>query len=100
MSHNCLNNITVTSNEETIINDIIADIPSDAIITFRNVNEVRFTYTTQLLPDTDWLTALHTKFPSYEIKNEWISKSGKSGSWICTKDNISVLEWDDPTFAK
>lgn len=100
MSNQCLNNITVTLNEGAIMNDIIADIPSDAIVTFRDVKEVRFTYTTSLLPDNDWLTSLRNKYPSCEIKNEWISKSGKSGSWIGTKDNISVLQWDDPMYAK
>ena len=100
MSNQCLNNITVTSSEEATIIEITDDIPSDAIVTLRNVKEVRFTYTTSLLPDTDWLTSLRNKYPSCEIKNEWISKSGKSGSWIGTKDNISVLQWDDPMYAK
>ena len=100
MSNQCLNNITVTSSEEATIIEITDDIPSDAIVTLRVVKEVRFTYTTSSLPDTDWLASLRNKYPSCEIKNEWISKSGKSGSWIGTKDNISVLQWDDPTYAK
>lgn len=100
MSNQCLNNITVTSSEEATIIEITDDIPSDAIVTLRDVKEIRFTYTTSSLPDTDWLTSLRNKFPACEIKNEWISKSGKSGSWIGTKDNISVLQWDDPTYAK
>ncbi len=100
MSNQFLNNITVKSPQEYTISDITQDIPSDAIVTLRNVKEIRFTYTTSLTPNIEWLTTMRNKFPSYEIKNEWISKNGKSGSWIGTKDNISVLEWDDPSFAK
>ena len=98
MSNECVNHILMTSDNPHVITTIRSLVLSSAVIHKCGKKAIRFDYSTKQLPDYDWLQAM-VKTYSCWVKNEWITKDGKAGIWIGSKqsDEIQVkhMEWDD-----
>lgn len=100
MPNECLNHITITSNDPLVITTIRTLVVSSATIHKCGKKAIRFTYSTVTVPDKDWMNSIVTTYSCW-LKNEWIAEDGKAGVWIGTslsgmKDiKIKQLEWDD-----
>ena len=99
MPNECLNHITITSNDPLVITTIRTLVVSSATIHKCGKKAIRFTYSTVTVPDKDWMNSIVTTYSCW-LKNEWITEDGKAGVWIGTSLSgydieIKQLEWDD-----
>jgi hypothetical protein len=98
MPNDCFNNLTITSNSESdivnILQEIYKKIPN-VIIKQNSKLGLRVNFITAWKPDFQLIEMIINKYQFEWIKNEWISEDGTSGICVGKKDNIKFTEWED-----
>jgi hypothetical protein len=100
MPNECSNHLTIISDSENDIFEIVKEIHNeipDATLN-KHSKGIRVTFITAWKPHTIFIENLFHKYPLIWIKNEWISEDGKAGIYVGKKNNIKIMEWDDLSF--
>ena len=98
MPNDCDNYLTVTTNSENVIPEILQEIQHEfAQVTVRRQHALglRVKYTTPWEPKIQFLEMLVDKYPSIWIKNDWVSEDGTAGICVGKQNDLKRFDWEE-----